>query len=95
MHPGVGLGLAQLALSAMHRLARIGFLEDEDKKPFVFHLWQGLGGPPTGTPLAQRALQGLCWRIPQSIGSGKRREQLRTFCVRQSGRCEKLSWSVL
>jgi hypothetical protein len=71
------------------------FLEDEDKKQFVFHLWQGPGGPTTGTALARRALQGLVWRIQQSIGSGKRREQMRKFCVRQSGRREKLSWSVL
>jgi hypothetical protein len=74
MNPVVGLGLAQLELSAMHGLSRIGFLEDEDKKQFVFHLWQGPSGPAPGTPLARRALQGLFWRIPQSIGSGKRRE---------------------
>jgi hypothetical protein len=71
------------------------FLEYEDKKQFVFHLWQGPGGPATGTTLARRALQGLLWRIQQSIGGGKRREQTRKFCVRQSGRREKLSWSVL
>jgi hypothetical protein len=70
-------------------------LEDEDKKQFVFHLWQGPGGPTTGTPLARHALQGLFWRIQQSIGSSKRREQMRKFCVCQSGRREKLSWSVL
>ena len=70
-------------------------MEDEDKKPFVFHLWQGTGGPTTGTPLARLALQGLFWRIQQRIGGGKRREQTRKFCVRQSGRREKLSWSVL
>jgi len=79
----------------MQSLSRIGFLEDEDKKQFVFHLGQGAGGPTTGTPLARRALQGLFWRRQQSRGSGKRREQTRKFCVRQSGRREKLSWSVL
>ncbi len=70
-------------------------MEDEDKKQFVFHLWQGAGGPTTGTTLARLALQGLCSRIQQGRGGGKRREQMRTFCVRQSGRSEKLSWSVL
>ena len=70
-------------------------MEDEDKKQFVFHLWQGTGGPTTGTTLARRALQGLFWRIQQSIGGGKRQEQMHKFCVRQSGRSEKLSWSVL
>ena len=60
-------------------------MEDEDKKPFICHLWQGPGGPTTGTPLARRTLQGLVWRIQQRLGSGKRREQMRTFGVRQSG----------
>jgi hypothetical protein len=95
LHPVVGLGLAQLALSAMHGLSRLGFLEDEDKKEFVCHLWQGPGGPTAGTPLARLPLPGLCWRRPQRIGSGKRRELRRTFCGRQAGRREKLSWSVL
>jgi len=95
MHPVVGLGLAQLAWSAMHGLSRIGVLEDEETQPFVFHRWQGPGGPTTGTTLARRALQGLVWRIPQRIGGGKRRKQMRKCCVRQSGRSEKLSWSVL
>ena len=71
------------------------FLEDENKKQFVCHLWQGPGGPTTGTTLARLALQRLCWWIQQRIGGGKRREQTRKFCVRQSGRREKLSWSVL
>ena len=53
------------------------------------------GGPPTSTPLAGLACQGLFWRILQRIGRGKRREQMRKFCVRQSGRRKKLSWSVL
>ena len=72
-----------------------GFLKDEEKKQFVFHLWQGPVAPPPATTLARRALQGLFWRIQQSIGGGKRREQTRKFCVRQAGRREKLSWSVL
>ncbi len=79
----------------MQGLSRIGFLEDEDTKQFVFHLEQGTGGPTTGTTLARLALQGLFWRIQQSRGGGKRREQMRKFCVRQPGRSEKLSWSVL
>ena len=95
MKPGVGLGLAQLEWSAMQSLQRMGCLKDEDQKPCICHLWQGPSGPTTGTPPARRALLGLFWRRPQSIGSGKRREQIRKFCVRQSGRREKLSWSVL
>jgi len=69
----------------------MGFLEDEDKKQFVFHLWQGPGGSTTGTTLARLALQGLFSRIQPRLGGGKRREQMRKFCVRQSGRREKLS----
>jgi hypothetical protein len=73
-------------------------LEDEDKKQFVCHLWQGPGGPTTGPPLARLALQGLFWRIQQSRGSGKRREQMRKFCMRQAGRARNsrgLSWKVV
>ena len=70
-------------------------MEDENTKQFVCHLWQGTGGPTTGTTLARLALPGLFWRIQQRIGGGKRREQTRKFCVRQSGRREKLAWSVL
>jgi len=79
----------------MHGWSRLGFLKDEDKKQFIFPLGQGPGGPTTGPPLARRALQGLVWRRQQRSGGGKRREQTRTFCGRQSGRREKLSWSVL
>jgi hypothetical protein len=73
----------------------MGLLADEDQKQFGCHLWQGPSGPTTGPPLARLALQGLFWRIQQSIGRRKRREQRRKFCVRQSGRREKRSWSVL
>ncbi len=79
----------------MHGLSRMRFLEDEDAKQFVVHLWQGPGGPTTGTTRARLALQGLVSRIPSRIGGSKRREQRRTFCVRQSGRRKQLSGSVL
>ena len=32
----------------MYRSSVDWFLEDEDKKQFVFHLWQGPVGPTTG-----------------------------------------------
>src|SRR5262249_30982553 len=58
------------------------FFGRRGKKQFVFHLWQGPGGPTTGTTLARFALQGLFWRIQQSIGGGKTPEQTAKVCRR-------------
>jgi hypothetical protein len=79
----------------MHGLQRIGLLKDEDEKQFVCHLWQGSCGAPTDLTLARLALQGLVRRIQRRIGGRKRRKQMRKFCVRQAGRSEELSRSVL
>ena len=95
MNPVGGLGLAQMELQAMHSLQRIGLLKNEDEKQFVFHLWQGSCRPTTDSTLARLALQGLARRIQRRIGGRKCREQTRKLCVRQSGRSEELSRSVL
>ncbi len=95
MNPGVGLGLAQLELQAMHGLQRMSLLKDENEKQFVFHLWQGPCGSTTDPTLARLARQGLVRRIQCGIGGRKRWEQTRKLCVRQSGRSEELSRSVL
>jgi len=95
MNPVVGLGLAQIEWQAVHGLQRMGLLKDENEQPFVFHLWQGPWGPPTDSTLARLALQGLVRRIQRRIGGRKRWEQTRKLCVRQSGRSEELSRSVL
>ncbi len=95
MNPVVGLGLAQMELQAMHGLQRVGLLKDENEQQFVCHLWQGTCGPATDSTLAQLALQGLVRRIQRRIGGRKRWEQTRKLCVRQSGRSEELSRSVL
>ena len=95
MNPVIGLWLAQLELSAMHGLQRIGLLKDEDEQQFVFHLWQGACGPATDSTLTSFAFQGLVRRIERRIGGRKRREQMYKLCVCQSGRGEKLSRFVL
>jgi hypothetical protein len=79
----------------MHRLSWVSLLKNEKEKQFVFPLWQGACGPATDSTLARLALQGLVRRIQRSIGGRKRREQTRKLCMRQSGRGEKLSRSVL
>ena len=79
----------------MHGVQRMRCLEDENTPQLLFHLWQGAGGATTAATLARRALRGLLWRIQQRLGGGKRREEAHKFCVRQSGRSEQLSWSVL
>src|SRR5712691_5020897 len=95
MNPVVGLGLAQMKLQAMHGLQRMSLLKDENEQQFVFHLWQGPWGFTTDSTLARLALQGLVRRIERRIGRRKRWKQMCKLCVRQAGRSEELSRSVL
>ena len=95
MNPVVGLGLAQLELQAVHGLQRIGLLVDKDKEQLVFHLRQAAFGAAAALALAHLAFPSLLWRIENSIGRSKGREQTRKLVVCQSGRGEELSRSVL
>ena len=94
MHPGVGLGLAQLEWQAVHGLQRIRLLIDEDEEQLVCHLRQGACGAAANLPLAHLAVEGLVRRIEYGIGRGKRWQQTYPLCMRQSCRGQKLSWSV-
>jgi hypothetical protein len=87
--------LVQSEWQAMQSLQRIGLLKDKYEQQFVFHLWQGASGPASDSTLARLARQGLVRRIQRRIGSSKRWEQTRKFCMRQAGRGKKLSRSVL
>jgi len=95
MNPVVGLGLAQPELQAVHRLQRIRLLIDKKKEQLVFHLRQDAFGAATDLPLAYLPLPGLGRWIQRCIGRSKRREHTRELCMRQSGRGQKLSRSVL
>jgi hypothetical protein len=72
----------------------IGLLIDEDEEPRVCHLRQDAFGA-ADLPLARLTVAGLVGRLECGIGHGKRRQQPRTFFVRQSGRSQKLLRSVL
>ena len=95
MNPIVGLWLAQIELQAVHGLQRIGLLVDEEKEPLVCHLWQDAFGAATALALAHLAFPGLVWRIEYSIRRSKGRQHMRKLVVRQSGRGQELSRSVL
>ena len=94
MHPGGGLGVAQLQWHAMPRLEGMSLRQDEHEQALVFQRWQGAWGPTTALTVAQRALQGLVRRIQHRLGGRNRREQTCKRCVRPSGRGEQLSRSV-
>ena len=95
MHPRVGLGLAQSAWQAVHGVQWIGLLVDEDEEQLVFHLRQDAFGAAAALALAHLAFPGLVWRREYGRGRSKGRQHTRTLVVRQSGRGQDLSRSVL
>ena len=95
MHPVVGLGLAQLEVQAVHGLERMRLLIDKNKEPLVFPRRQDAFGAATDLPLAFLPLPRLVRWIQRCIGRSKRREPTHKLCMRQAGRGQKLSRSVL
>ena len=95
MNPIVGLWLVQSELQAVHGLQRIGLLVDEDEEQLVFHQRQDAFGAAAALALARLAFPGLVWRIEYDIGRSKGRQHTRKLFVRQSGRGQELSRSVL
>ena len=95
MHPVGGLGLAQPAWQAVHRLERIRLLVDKEEEQRVCHLRQEAVGAATDLPLAFLPLPRLVRWLQRCIGRRKRREQTHKLCMRQAGRGQKLSRSVL
>ena len=95
MNPVVGLGLAQPELQAGHRLERIRLLVDKEEEQLVCHLRQDAFGAATDLPLAFLPLPRLVRWIQRCIGRSKRREPTHKLCMRQAGRGQKLSRSVL
>lgn len=95
MNPVVGLGLAELNLQPMHGLQGIGFLVDEDKEQFVCHLRQAAFGATAALAVAYLAFPGLVWRREGSIGRSKGWQHTGELFVRQAGRSQALSRSVL
>ena len=95
MNPIVGLWLAQIKLQAVHGLQRIGLLVDEDEEQLVFHLWQDALGAAAALALAHLAFPGLVWWIEYGLGRGIGRQHTHKLFVRQSGRGQELSRSVL
>ena len=95
MNPVVGLGLAQPELYAVHRLQRIRLLLDQNKEQLVCHLRQDTFGAAAALALARLAFPGLVWRIEYGIGRSESRQHTRKLVVRQAGRSQELSRSVL
>ena len=71
------------------------FLEDENKQEFIFPMRQAAFGAATALTLAPLALPGLVWRIAYGIGRSKCRQETRKLVVRQAGRGQEFSRSVL
>src|SRR5215475_7411363 len=94
MNPVVRLGLTQPKVQVVQGLQGVGLLIDEEKKPFVFHLGQAAYGAAAQLPLAYFAVPGFVQRITGGIGRDKRWQHTQKLLVCQSGRSEKLSWSV-
>jgi hypothetical protein len=95
MHPRVGLWLAQSAWKPCMVCSWIGLLVDEDEEQRVFHLRQEAFGAAAALALAHLAFPGLVWRREYGRGRSKGRQHTRTLVVRQSGRGQDLSRSVL
>src|SRR6516162_2887352 len=95
MNPVVGLRLAQIKWQAMHGLQRIGLLIDKDEEQFVFQLGEDAFGAAAALALARLTFPGLVWRIADGISRSKGWQHTRKLAVRQSGRGQKLSRSVL
>jgi hypothetical protein len=79
----------------VHRVQGIRLLIDQNKEQLVCHLRQDAFGAATDLPLAHLPLPGLVRWIKRCIGRSKRREQTHKLCMRQSGRGQKLSRSIL
>ena len=71
------------------------FLEDENTQECIFHVGSAAFGTATALTLASLALPGLVWRIAYGIGRSKRRQETRELVVRQTGRGQEFSRSVL
>ena len=82
-------------MEAVHGVQWIGLLVDEDEEQLVFHLRQEAFGAAAALALAHLAFPGLVWRIEEGRGRSKGRQHTRKLVVRQSGRSQKLSRSVL
>ena len=95
MNPIVALWLAQIELQAVHGLQRMSLLVDEEEEQLVFPLRQDAFGAAAALALASLAFPGLVWRREDGIGRHKGRQHTRKLCVRQSGRGQELSRSVL
>jgi hypothetical protein len=95
MHPVGGLGLAQPEWQAVHRLQRIRLRRDKKKEQLVCQLRQDASGAATDLPWAYLPVPGLVRWLKRCIGRSTRREQTHKLCMRQSGRGQKLSRSVL
>ena len=95
MHPGVGLGWAERTWQTMHDVQGMGCLVDEDKEQFVCHLRQAAFGATAALALAHLAFPGLVWRIKDSRGRSKGWQHTGELFVRQAGRGQELSRSVL
>jgi hypothetical protein len=70
-------------------------LEDDNKQAGIFHGGQAAFGAATALTLAALALPGLVWRRAYGIGRSKRRQETRKLVVRQAGRGQEFSRSVL
>ncbi len=95
MHPIVALGLTPLEWQTVHRLQRIGLLVDEEEEQLVFPVRQNAFGAAAALALASLAFPRLVWRIAYGIGGSKGRQYTRKLFVRQAGRGQELSRSVL
>ena len=84
MHPGVGLGLAQVERQAVHGLQWMGLVIDEDEEQRVFYLRQNALRAAARMAWTPLALPGLVGRITYGIGrsakAGSRRAN--SSCVR-------------
>jgi hypothetical protein len=70
-------------------------LVDEYQEPFVCHLRHAAFGATAALAVAPLAFPGLGWQREASRGRSKGWQHPRTLVVRQSGRGQKLSRSVL
>ena len=95
MPPRVGLGLAPSAWHAVQGVQRMGLLLDKEEEHRICRLQHDTCGATPDLPLAHGACAGLVRRRAGCRGRSTCRQHTRTCLVRQAGRGEKLSWSVL
>ena len=94
MNPGVGLGLTQPKVQAVHRLQGVGLLIDQDEEELVFALRQCPCGAAAALSLTSlpclrqvRGIRGLLGRL-------KRREQLLKLVQLEPSCGQKFTWFV-